>query len=377
MSSMHEQPVEPATPGPPVRSHLRALPTPPLDFDGAVRRVGPQLQRYASRRLADPHEAEELAQEALLRAYTHRDELSTEADLSAWCTVVTGRLVIDRLRVRARSVNVAEVPEGARVGRDTAEVVLARDEARIALNALDAMPPRQAAVLWAREVEGLTYDQIGLQFQMTEPAVRSILTRARKALRKEYADRGGGLPLAGLGALAPWANGLGLLERLRRATGRLAAPTAIGLVGLGLLGGVLGSPLDRGTHTAPTDATALVRAPLVTRSATLRAPAQDRAPLPHHVLPVSSGRAGRPAGQPTIVDRTALPVTCLATSGAGVGGGRCAGRRAGGRLYADPSLPDNPTGIHDVGVQSDKIDCTRMPETAVTTCQPAPTGGTR
>ena len=61
---------------------------------------------------------------------------------------MTGRLVSDRLRVRGRSVSVAEVPEGVRVGRDTADVVVARDEARLALDALDAMPARQAAVLW-------------------------------------------------------------------------------------------------------------------------------------------------------------------------------------------------------------------------------------
>ena len=58
---------------------------------------------------------------------------------------MTGRLVSDRLRVRGRSVSVAEVPEGVRVGRDTADVVVARDEARLAL---DVMPARQGAVLW-------------------------------------------------------------------------------------------------------------------------------------------------------------------------------------------------------------------------------------
>ena len=165
-----------------------------LDFEAAVRSVRPRLHRYATRRLGDEHEAEELVQEALLRAYSHRDKLRTEEDLAAWSTVVTGRLVIDRLRVRNRSVTVAEVPEGVRVGRDTADVVVGRDEARTALDALDAMPARQAALLWAREVEGDSYEDLCARFGMTEPAVRSILTRARKSLRKEYASRGGTLP---------------------------------------------------------------------------------------------------------------------------------------------------------------------------------------
>ena len=129
-------------------------------FDDALRRAMPRLRRYASRRLLDQHEAEEVVQEALLRAFQHREQLTTEDDLMAWLTVVTGRLTIDRLRVRGRTTPVAELPQ-SRAGRDTAEVVVARDEARIALDALEAMPGRQASVLWAREVEGLSYDEIG------------------------------------------------------------------------------------------------------------------------------------------------------------------------------------------------------------------------
>ena len=64
---------------------------------------------------------------------------------------------------------------------------LSLDEAlsvAIQVNALDAMPSRQAALLWAREVEGQSYEELCTRFAMTEPAVRSVLTRARKALRK-------------------------------------------------------------------------------------------------------------------------------------------------------------------------------------------------
>src|SRR5437764_10910257 len=236
--------------------HLRLVPGVPLDFDDAVRRITPRLQRYARRRLGDEHEAEELVQEALLRAYKHGDQLRTEDDLTAWCTVVTGRLVIDRLRVRGRSTSVAEVPEGTRVGRDTAEVVVAKDEARMALDALDAMPTRQAAVLWAREVEGQGYDEIGTRFGMTEPAVRSILTRARKALRKEYAARGGTLPVGGLAVLAPWVRGLHWAGRVRSAATRVAAPAAIGAMALGLVGGALHSPAVGGGSRLATPVTA-------------------------------------------------------------------------------------------------------------------------
>src|SRR5207253_5910068 len=165
----------------------------------------------------------------------HTDQLATEDDLMAWMTVVTGRLVIDRLRIRGRSTPVAELPPESRASRDTADVVVARDEARLALDALEAMPTRQAAVLWAREVEGLSYDEIGDRFGMTEPSVRSVLHRARRTLRREYASRGGTLPGVGLVALAPWLSGLHLAGKLRHLARRGGSAAAVAATGMAVV----------------------------------------------------------------------------------------------------------------------------------------------
>ena len=356
----------------PASLRLHAIPDPqvPLDFEDVVRRLTPRLQRYATRRLGDRHEAEELVQEALLRAYDHRGELRTEDDVAAWSTCVTGRLVIDRLRVRGRSTSVAEVPEGSRVGRDTAEVVVARDEARLALDALDAMPPRQAAVLWAREVEGLAYDEIGSRFGMTEPAVRSVLSRARKSLRKEFATRGGTLPGGGLAALAPWLDGLGWLDRLRRVALRAAAPAAVGAASLGVVTGALVGPWD--AAPAP-DA--------VVRPAVVSAPASEAAvvPDPPAAAPVVAAAAVPEEPAPAARERRERTTTRLADAGlsrtcvttpdgtAGAGGAHCSptGRTV---LHVGPPLPPNPTGIGRVGVETSKVGCEELPALPLTSC---------
>ena len=361
--------------------HLRAVPDlddPPLDFDDVVRRLTPRLQRYATRRLGDSHEAEELVQEALLRAFDHRTDLRTEDDVAAWTTCVTGRLVIDRLRVRGRSTSMAQVPEGTRVGRDTADVVVARDEARLALDALDAMPPRQAAVLWAREVEGLAYDEIGTRFDMTEPAVRSVLMRARKALRKEFATRGGTLPAGGLVALAPWLEGLGWLDRLRRLAGKAAAPAAIGAASLGLIGGTLlpwGSAPD--AHAAP-DRASIVAAD-VSSARTSPFPAASSAGLPAAPAVEAPARAASDAPAPVapkaVLGRTGVTKTCVVETdedesesvSVGAGGTSCETQQDA-VLHVGPELPANPTGIQRVGVESKSIDCDRVPSLPLTTC---------
>lgn len=383
MSSMLELPPALAEPFPaPVPeqapAHLSLVPAVPLDFDDAVRRITPRLQRYARRRLGDEHEAEELVQEALLRAYKHGGQLRTEDDLIAWCTVVTGRLVIDRLRVRGRSTSVAEVPEGTRVGRDTADVVVARDEARMALDSLDAMPARQAAVLWAREVEGQGYDEIGLRFAMTEPAVRSILTRARKSLRKEYAARGGTLPVAGLVALAPWVTGLRWADRLRTATARLAAPAAIGAMALGLVGGALHSPLFQPEAQAPGGIRAVVSTP-ASQSLGRPYPALLRTTSPHTSSSSAKTRADVAPRVATLAEDGPLRVPCVGqpqdNDKAGAGNEACGTQHPTSSIYLSQSLPDNPTGVRDVGVESEWIDCSKVPTTPLATCQSEPSNG--
>ena len=357
---------------------LRLVPAEPLDFDESVRRVRPRLHRYAIRRLGDSHEAEELVQEALLRAYTHREQLLTEEDLSAWTTVVTGRLVIDRLRVRGRSTSVADVPEGSRVGRDTAEVVVARDEARTALDALDAMPPRQASLLWAREVEGKSYEELCAHFGMTEPAVRSVLTRARKALRREYEMRGGTVPVGGLAVLAPWIAGLSWADKLRRAANRVTAPAVLGAAGIAALGGLVLSPFGFG-HNATTKFTP---SQAVVASSTHPAASLPRtaAVSPHSAVSTrahqstTTGQFGHrvtgvlhnplaPAENIPCTQRDDTAVVPVALNlaglpnGVGAGGTHCL---ATSNITVGPRLPDNPTGYNEVGVGSNDLRCNQL-----------------
>ncbi len=357
---------------------LRLVPTQPLDFDDAVKRVRPRLHRYAVRRLGDSHEAEELVQEALLRAYTHREQLLTEDDLSAWTTVVTGRLVIDRLRVRGRSTSVAEIPEGIRVGRDTADVVGARDEARTALDSLDAMPARQAALLWAREVEGHSYEELCRRFSMTEPAVRSVLTRARKALRKEYALRGGTLPVGGLAVLAPWITGLTMADKLRRIATRASVPAALGAIGVTMLGGLILSPFgllpSTGTETY-NPAQAVVTSSSAASTLQAAAPAAA-APVTRVKTAAGPSTSSSPAADAPDSLRTAarriVDTTCTGGEKAGAGGTDCLPVDRNTWVYVP--LPVNPTGQDQIGVElgvasgPHPITCTDLPANPVASC---------
>ncbi len=347
-------------------SVLQLVPDETLDFEAAVTRLRPRLQRYAARRLGDQHEAEELVQEALLRAC--RQGLRTEDELAAWCHVVISRLVLDRLRVRGRTVSVSDVPEGTRRHRDTADIVVARDEARIALDALDAIPARQASVLWAREVEGASYAEIGDRFAMTEPAVRSVLTRARKALRSEYATRGGTLPYAGLGVLAPWA-ALRDLSFLHRAASRMST-LGVAALGVTALGGLLLLP----SPPATADSSPRTTTPIAEASAPV-----PPAAIARHATVAASRSAASAAGSramartetgtttPTVL--TPLAHFCpTGTSGAGAGGSDCVPARTA-YVYVTTSVHAGPVDVHEVGVRTNDYDCAHFPTTPVLSCR--------
>jgi RNA polymerase sigma-70 factor, ECF subfamily len=344
---------------PPARPALAVVPNPteaPGDFDDMLRRAAPRLKRFAIRRLRDPYDAEEVVQEALLRGYQHRHRLATEDDLMAWLTVVTGRLAIDRIRLRARSTPVADPPTGGPVARDTADVVVARHEARLALDALEAMPARQAAVLWAREVEGLSYDAISDRFALSEPSVRSLLHRARRTLRREYADRGGTVPTAGVIALLPAIPGLHALARLRQ-LGRRFGPAAVAATGLAVATVLPVWTSPSPAVTAPTAAPPLQRAVAVSHAATPTAVA-------HHatattVAPTTVAAPGG-GGTTPLASRYRLPTACSHGIGAG-----CGAPNRSDIVYVPLPLP--VAGKKWVGV-STTIACGQVPTNPVTAC---------
>jgi RNA polymerase sigma-70 factor (ECF subfamily) len=337
-----------------------------LDFEAFVRTYELRLRRLVMRRIGDLCEAEEITQETLLRAYQHRMSFSSEDELMAWSTVVAQRLVIDRVRVRGRSVAVAEVPENARLGRDTADVVVARHEARAALESLEAIPTRQAAILWAREVEGLHYEEIAERFGITEPAVRSLLHRGRRALRKEFKDRTGSLPLNGLVPFAPWLLALKAAGKVRGVAKTLAkSSTTVAALSLSLIvaGGIASLAPGHARHTDVKINTAPGGATLVQRLADPVAVVANRPDL-------GGTYRGGALTAPTTAGHTRQPLVCATMCVTPVPPGTPMDTFKGAVITVGVDLPDNPADMKNIFVNSDRIDCadTPLPSDGLVSC---------
>lgn len=143
------------------------------------------LWRFALRLTGDPHQAHDVVQETLLRAWLH-PEINEDSERSpqAWLFTVARNIVVDDRR-SARFRNEVVMPEGT----DMREQVDGQD----ANTAVDKMMVRQAmaqlsdhhrAVLWRSYYLGWPLAQIAEDLQIAEGTVKSRLHYALRAMRQ-------------------------------------------------------------------------------------------------------------------------------------------------------------------------------------------------
>jgi RNA polymerase sigma-70 factor (ECF subfamily) len=185
----------------------------PAAFETLYRRYFARLARFCQKRVGDPHEAEEIAQEAFTRALRALPTFEGERRFYPWMTVIAGRLCVDAHRRRGRSEPSSQIDLGVIEGGQ--EKIVDAVDVQILATALGRLAPRHREVLDLREQQGWSYQQISDHYGVTLGTVEALLFRARKALKREFMavvgdEPGGGawaaLPLVGgaLGKVASW-----------------------------------------------------------------------------------------------------------------------------------------------------------------------------
>ena len=173
----------------------------PQAFDDLYRRYFGRLHRYCQRHTRDSHEAEEVAQEAFVKALRSMHTLEGERRFYPWMTVIAKRITIDRHRKDSR-LELTDEPDVGTVDPDV-DHLFAEVDARHIRAAMANLGPRHREVLLLREAEGMSYAAIADHLDVPVTTVEALLHRARKALRREFAAVGGerrgmwGLPLLG------------------------------------------------------------------------------------------------------------------------------------------------------------------------------------
>ena len=149
-----------------------------------VRRHLPRVLAVTRRMLGSEALAEEAAQEALLRLWTHAGSYEPEkAKLTTWLTRITANICLDRLRKRGEvawpeNFDVALPPSQERELMD-GQVAAKVNEA------LQTLPERQRLALVLCHYEEMSMAETAGVMETTPEAVESLLSRARRTLRRQ------------------------------------------------------------------------------------------------------------------------------------------------------------------------------------------------
>ena len=146
----------------------------------------PGALRQAFRMLGDQAEAEDVAQEAMLRLWKQAtDWRAGEARISTWLYRVVHNLCIDRIRRRRPQVPVEDAPEPVDPDPSVLDRLAASEESRAIAAAIAELPERQRQALVLRHFEGYSNPEIGAALECSVEAVESLLARARRQLAKK------------------------------------------------------------------------------------------------------------------------------------------------------------------------------------------------
>jgi RNA polymerase sigma-70 factor (ECF subfamily) len=161
---------------------------------------GPALERFLTRKLDNPADAAEIAQETFIRLYRleHPDQLD---NARAFMFQVASNLAVDQLRRRSlhfrylktESAEIADALEGSGETVSPEQIVSSREKLARIYQAVDRLPEKCRQAFLLHRASGLSYGDIARELGVSVSSVEKYILQALKECRRElasYADEG-------------------------------------------------------------------------------------------------------------------------------------------------------------------------------------------
>ena len=166
-------------------------------FDVLVHRHKARLYSYLLRLMRDPTDAEEVAQEAFVRAYVHADKYRNIAKFTTWLYTIATNLVRNRIRKTRSTPKLLSLQWGRGEEddadretidlpdpRDLPDRVLEKSELQtIVADGIERIPARYREAFVLREMNHFTYEEIAAITGLKLGTVRSRINRGRAHFR--------------------------------------------------------------------------------------------------------------------------------------------------------------------------------------------------
>lgn len=168
-----------------------------MELKFPARRVKPPYEQLAQEQekslyltclhlTGDPQDAQDCAQEALLKGWRHYASFRGDAQPATWLHRIAVNVCMDLMRKRRKNASLEQLQDDGFEPADRgAEVYLALDEKeRRALlrQGLERLSPDARAVVALRDLEGCSIQETAELLSLPEGTVKSRLTRARRQL---------------------------------------------------------------------------------------------------------------------------------------------------------------------------------------------------
>jgi RNA polymerase sigma-70 factor (ECF subfamily) len=175
----------------------------PSAFDEIVRRYGDKVFSLTYRMLGNRQEAEDVAQEVFITVFKTVDGFRGEAKFSTWLLRIAVNQSKNRIKYLARRpTDGGEIDEAPNAGAPSAtpgpvahaqiegpdKLLEAVETERLMQAAIDALDEEHRELVILRDVEEMSYQEIGEITGLPEGTIKSRLHRARMAI-KEYLDK--------------------------------------------------------------------------------------------------------------------------------------------------------------------------------------------
>lgn len=161
-------------------------------FRAIYERYYQKVYRFAFSFLKNKEQSEEILQETFINLWTNREKLDDALPLEPYLFTICKRLVLDAFR-KATSTSKLRAVMLARIeamNNTTEDHIIFSDLMKFTENAISSLPKQQQTIFRLSRFEGLSYEEIAKQLNISKHTVKNHLVAALKTIKDQFEHQG-------------------------------------------------------------------------------------------------------------------------------------------------------------------------------------------